>query len=472
MDQVRANQMMQELAGTGCSGWKVLELIGNGKSALVCKAVRGEQVAALKVFDPELVERLGKDQQLERIKRELKLIGHTAPSLVEILDGGECLGTGHLFIAMEYIQAPNLATVLADIPRNAIRLIIQQIASAAKFLEEFGDGYAHRDIKPANIVITRDFQQAVLLDLGVLRPILDGSLTDQSHSRDFLGTLQYSSPEFLVRQEVDSVDGWRAVTFYQLGAVLHDLIMQRPLFDDITPYANLCKAVQTEIPIIVSDDVDREISMLAKDCLVKDPKVRIQLVTWDRFLSTHEPLSAAAAAKERVEGRKRAQELQVHSVPDMKDTTEHLHASVEHAVMEGIEKAIRRHATAPDFPPILLRRYEIAEGHPGIRISFDRSTSHGLSSPLHIYVNVSFLGHEEQVVQVDAAAYVSVADPAPDTPESKPRKELCSGVYNQEHMSVTLKNLFYLALDAAQQYGEESIEPVWLSLNGGNGTGE
>jgi serine/threonine protein kinase len=72
-----------------------------------------------------------------------------------------------------------------------------------------------------------EFKRLVLLDLGVLRPIAGSTLTDANGIQAFVGTLQYSSPEFLLRQEEESLDGWRSLTFYQIGGVLHDLIMRR-----------------------------------------------------------------------------------------------------------------------------------------------------------------------------------------------------------------------------------------------------
>jgi len=79
MDAVRANRMAKELAGKAVSGWRVRQLIDNGKSALVLEAERDGQLAALKVYDPELVDASGKESVLERIAREVGLIGHDHP---------------------------------------------------------------------------------------------------------------------------------------------------------------------------------------------------------------------------------------------------------------------------------------------------------------------------------------------------------------------------------------------------------
>jgi eukaryotic-like serine/threonine-protein kinase len=124
--------------------------------------------------------------------------------LVQIFAGGECAESGYLYVAMEFIDAPYLGSALTLVPREKIASLLHQIASAARFLEE--KHLAHRDIKPDNIAVFPDFSQAVLLDLGVLRPFGDPGLTDDN-ARIFVGTARYSSPEFLLRNEQDTPEG-------------------------------------------------------------------------------------------------------------------------------------------------------------------------------------------------------------------------------------------------------------------------
>jgi eukaryotic-like serine/threonine-protein kinase len=204
MDPVRAERMSQELRGKRVGGWLIRRYINAGKSAVVFEGERDGQQCALKIFDPELVERFGKATQLGRIERECRLIGEHHPYLVKIFASGECAESGYLYVAMEFIDAPNLGSALTLVPREKIASFLHQIASAARFLEE--KHLAHRDIKPDNIAVFPDFSQAVLLDLGVLRPFGDPGLTDDN-ARIFVGTARYSSPEFLLRNEQDTPEG-------------------------------------------------------------------------------------------------------------------------------------------------------------------------------------------------------------------------------------------------------------------------
>ena len=245
MDNVLAARMSADLVGKEVGGWKAVEFLGAGKSALVLKAERDGNEAALKVFDPDLVKKYGEDTQLGRIAREQRLIGQSHDHLVKIFDGGKCSNTGHLYVTMECIPAKDLSQVLTSVPHDRIRPLISQLALAARFLHE--QNLAHRDIKPSNIAVSSDFQHLTLLDLGVLRPFGEVGLTD-TEGQHFVGTLQYSSPEFLFRSEQDTPDGWLALAFYQIGAVLHDLLTKKTIFEEFEiPFARMVDAIKHRV---------------------------------------------------------------------------------------------------------------------------------------------------------------------------------------------------------------------------------
>jgi serine/threonine protein kinase len=213
MDPARAKRFAKELIGETVSGWSILECINWGKSAVVFKAQKDTQLAAVKFFDPELVERYGLEVQSQRIDREKSLIGKKHPNLVEIFDGGYWKEKELFYIVMEFLPWKNLAEVLTDVPIGRERPLIAQIASATRFLE--GLDVCHRDIKPENIAVSPDFQTAKLLDLGVIKPQGSKPITDEI-AKNFIGTVKYSPPEFLLREEENNLEGWRAVTFYHV----------------------------------------------------------------------------------------------------------------------------------------------------------------------------------------------------------------------------------------------------------------
>lgn len=289
MDSAQAKIFANSLLGGNVGGWTIDAIFGNGKSAVVFSAEKDGVKGALKVFHPELIERYGRDVQLARIDREKSLIGQSHPHLVNILDGGACSATGHLFVVMERLPCKNLHDARSAIPPEKYGTLISQIASAARFLEDLG--LAHRDIKPENIAVTDDSERVILLDLGVLLPVGLSNLTD-AFQRPFIGTLRYSSPEFLDRKEQDTTEGWRAVTFYQMGAVLHDLIMQKSLFEEASePFSILVDAVHRINPPISGGDAN--LMHLARRALVKDPATRLELVKWSDFENAAAPTAAS-----------------------------------------------------------------------------------------------------------------------------------------------------------------------------------
>ena len=300
LNKSRANRLAVELKDRLVDKWTICDLIDCGKPAAVFAATCDGQDVALKIFDDELVERYGKLTQLNRIAREVSLAEHRHPNLVAIYDGGECPRTGLLYIVMERVEAPSLDKVLQDISRPCIRRIVRNVARAAQFLETLE--IAHRDIKPANIAITPD--KAVLLDLGVIRAISNPGDTDDDDAKNFVGTLQYSPPEFLLRTEEDSMNGWRAVTFYQLGAVLHDLIERRTIFSDaIHPFARLVNAVQQDRPTITATDVPSDLISLAERCLLKNHTARLELVSWSDFENIPSQSTPRESAREKIRQR-------------------------------------------------------------------------------------------------------------------------------------------------------------------------
>ena len=121
------------------------------------------------------------------------------------------------------------------------------------------------------------------MDFGVIRPFDLSNVTDEGDQRYFVGTLQYSPPELLFREEQHSLEGWRAITFYQLGAVLHDPLMKKPLFSDLSnPYARLVRAVEREVPRVDSTEADADLRLLAQNCLAKEHFIieRKFLIPW------------------------------------------------------------------------------------------------------------------------------------------------------------------------------------------------
>ena len=277
---------------------RIEEFIAAGGSAAVFKAIKNDKEIALKIYDPKFFEDENGPAELKRIELQKKLIGKPCATLVDTISVGTELDS--CFIEMEYLPWKALNEVLLLIPIDAIESLINQLIEAIVFLESFN--LVHRDIKPENILVSPDYSKLKLIDLGVVREIdtkEDASdSTDHGHRRPFIATAQYSSPEYLFRLEAPSKDSWRALTIYQVGGVIHDLVLRVPLFHSEVQTGNkfaVAMSVLNKVPVFSKIEPKlMAIAGVAVKCLVKDPKLRLRLVDWSLFNQTE---YASAAEK-------------------------------------------------------------------------------------------------------------------------------------------------------------------------------
>lgn len=265
-------------------GWELIDEIGSGNSASVYKLVSDDRAAALKIYDPRFFEGDKAVVEKRRVLDQMSLKGHGHPNLIDFFHAGEIDST--YFLLMEYLPWKSLDQRLETIERTEIAGIISKIAAAAEYLE--GRNFVHRDIKPENILISDDDQEIKLLDLGVMRPISteNSGGTDHGYALPFVATAQYSSPAYLFRDGEPTENMWKALTFYQLGAVLHDLLMKYPLFVSEVRTQNryrVAAAVLLTIPEVYASDAPPWLVAVARNCLVKDDNLRLSRVDWSSF---------------------------------------------------------------------------------------------------------------------------------------------------------------------------------------------
>ena len=266
-------------------GHEVIKKIGSGNSSSVYKVTADGQAAALKIYHPRFFEGDAADVEKRRVLEQMSLKGHGNPNLIDFLAAGRVKETYYLL--MEFFPWRPLDQCLDALDRFEIAGIISKIADAAEFLE--CRNFVHRDIKPANILISDDCKEVKLLDLGVIRTIsaeIGSDGTDQGYALPFVATAQYSSPAYLFRESPPTENMWKALTFYQLGAVLHDLLMARPLFDHEVRTRNryrVAAAVLFSTPEVQASDVPPWLVALARNCLVKNDAVRLSRVYWNSF---------------------------------------------------------------------------------------------------------------------------------------------------------------------------------------------
>jgi Protein kinase domain len=266
-----------EIARRWCAArgqnWPVGPKLGKGGTAPVFEVTTSGGPLALKIYDAEFST--GEKGQIEekRIEQQLTLKGHDCPYLVQIYDGGRF--EERLFLLMSRASGTELEKRLKDVPRSKIRHILDQVTRAAIFLKN--EGLCHRDIKAANIFISDDFEHCTLLDISVIRNVSDpiGMGTDHDGQLPFVATARYAPPEYLFRLLEPSPELWHALNVYQLGALLHDLIMKEPLFEEEyqrckTNRYRFAWIIATNEPLLQATDVDGDLLLTARRALDKD----------------------------------------------------------------------------------------------------------------------------------------------------------------------------------------------------------
>ena len=189
--------------GDQVAGYQIQERIGRGGMAVVYRALdlRLARTVALKVLAPDL----GADEAFRlRFMRESRAAaGVDHPHIVPVFEAGESAGV--LFIAMRYVGGGDVRSLIETAGRlspGRAAAIASQVASALDAAH--ARGLVHRDVKPGNILLgqaSNGLDHAYLADFGLSKLALT-SLTLTSTGQ-FLGTLDYVSPEQIQGQPVD-----------------------------------------------------------------------------------------------------------------------------------------------------------------------------------------------------------------------------------------------------------------------------
>ncbi|MBA2566749.1 MAG: serine/threonine protein kinase, partial [Thermoleophilaceae bacterium] len=117
--------------GSDFAGYRVEDVAGRGGMSVVYRAIEPglERPVALKVISPELAVDETFRARFERESRLAASLDH--PNVIPVHAAGE--HEGLLYIAMRYVEGPDLRRVLAD--RGALApptaaLVVAQVASA------------------------------------------------------------------------------------------------------------------------------------------------------------------------------------------------------------------------------------------------------------------------------------------------------------------------------------------------------
>ena len=218
----------QSAIGTEVAGYRLVEIIGEGGSATVYRAV-GAGSVAVKILKHESCSP-GFTRRFEQEREALAGLDH--PGLIRVLGAGR-LDDGRPYLMTEYVAGEPIDVYCerAKLDLAARLRLFVEVCRAVHYAH--GHLVVHRDLKPSNILVSAGALPKVL-DFGVaklLDPARDPLWTDL-YGRGPL-TPAYASPE-QVRGEAITT----ASDTYSLGVLLHELVT------GASPYAQ--KATERE----------------------------------------------------------------------------------------------------------------------------------------------------------------------------------------------------------------------------------
>ncbi|WP_224370403.1 serine/threonine protein kinase [Hyalangium versicolor] len=262
--------------------YEIVSELGRGGMATVYRARAAgpmgfEKTLVVKCILPHLVE---DPQFIEMFHSEAKLAAQlTHPNIVQIFDFGEAEGT--YFIAMEYVDGPNLRALMRRaqtlgkaLPLPLCAKIVSQACEGLAFAHEFtapdtGEPLhlIHRDVSPDNILLARN-GTVKLVDFGIVKA---ANQVHQTRVGTLKGKVPFMAPEQLRNEPFDL-----RIDVYALGVVLYELVTGRRPYE--APHeAALIHAILNEPIIPVASrrpDVPEALQHIISRALAKNPDER------------------------------------------------------------------------------------------------------------------------------------------------------------------------------------------------------
>jgi hypothetical protein len=257
--------------GTEFAGYRIEALLGRGGMSVVYRAENarlGNRVA-LKLLAEDLALDESFRERFVRESRTAAALNH--PNIVPIYDAGDWEGV--LYIAMRWVDGDLKAHMRREgplAPDHALA-VVAQVGSALDAAH--ARGLLHRDVKPANILLEPGEPGAppiaYLADFGLTKHL--ESRSGITASGQFVGTIDYMSPEQIEGRDVDA-----RTDIYSLGCVIFEALAGGTPFRRETEVAVLWAHMRDDPPPLTElrPDLPGEIDAVVRRAMAKSPEER------------------------------------------------------------------------------------------------------------------------------------------------------------------------------------------------------
>lgn len=256
--------------GTIINGrYEVVKCLGAGSMGMVY-ACRHRELAGHIVAMKVLFAEVARDEvAAARFRNEIVAsYGVSHPNVVRAY---EYFRDGDLIaFTMEYIGGGDLADRIANDEEISIPEIITMLCQMASGVQAIHDaGIIHRDLKPENILLTSQ-GNIKITDFGIARMGTGPKLTEHG---GVVGTIDYVSPEYLERGQVDARSD-----IYALGVLAYEMITGESPFKGKSVIETMTMRLRTnpEPPHHLRMDCPVALSNIVLKAMARDPVQRYQ----------------------------------------------------------------------------------------------------------------------------------------------------------------------------------------------------
>jgi len=264
--------------GAVIGGYEIVRPLGAGSMGQVYLSCHTEltHYVAMKVLFPEVAQ---DEIASARFRNEIfAAYGVCHPNVVRAY---EYLKEGNILAyTMEYVAGTDLGYRMEQHPPFSTEEMVNLLTQVCDGLQAIHNaGIVHRDLKPENILLTPQ-KMVKIADFGIARADAQPRLTEHG---GIIGTINYVSPEYLLKSQLDSRSD-----LYAVGVLAYEMVVGDPPFRGKSIYETMMKRVKGDpvSPAARNPRCPEELDAIIMKALSRDPD--------DRF-------SSAAEMKEALE---------------------------------------------------------------------------------------------------------------------------------------------------------------------------